>query len=352
VLKPEAFRDAVVAGRNAAAKGAIVTFGITPTSPATGYGYIEAGEALDGLTRKVARFVEKPDLARAIDYVAAGFSWNSGNFLFQPARVIAEYTANEPESVGIVEEALAKAQLDLGVPTLDLERFGAVKKIAFDFAVMEKTRHAAVIAGDFGWSDIGGWDALWEISERDKNGNAGIGDVVFMGSSGNYVSSDDQLIATIGVKDLVIVATRDAILVADRAHVGEVKGLVDRLKKEERPEALHHQRVYRPWGWYQTLVMQDRSQVKRIVVYPGGKLSLQKHQHRAEHWVVVRGIARVTVGNEISDLVENQSTYIPLGAVHRLENPGKIDTEIIEVQSGSYLGEDDIIRLEDMYLRA
>jgi mannose-1-phosphate guanylyltransferase/mannose-6-phosphate isomerase len=251
-----------------------------------------------------------------------------------------------------VEAAVAGARIDLGVPTLEEEAFGKARKIAFDFAVMEKTANAHVVAGDFGWSDIGDWHALWEVSEQDSAGNAGQGPVLMVGTEGSYVSAEDQLVATLGVKDLVVVATRDAVLVADRHKVGQVKQLVERLKEDGRPEASHHARVFRPWGWYQTLVLQDRFQVKRIVVYPGGKLSLQKHVHRAEHWVVVRGTARVTLGDKVDDLIENQSAYIPLGAVHRLENPGRIDAEIIEVQTGSYLGEDDIVRLADIYSRA
>ncbi|MCU0820767.1 MAG: mannose-1-phosphate guanylyltransferase/mannose-6-phosphate isomerase [Beijerinckiaceae bacterium] len=351
VLKPAAFQQAVVAGRPVAAKGGIITFGILPTSPATGYGYIHPGAESGEGVRVVTRFVEKPDAKRALEYVAAGYLWNSGNFLFDPKTVIGEYRANQPESVETVEAAVAGATTDLGVPTLEEEAFAKARKIAFDFAVMEKTASAHVVAGDFGWSDVGDWHALWEVSEQDNAGNAGQGAVLMVGTEGSYVSSEDQLVATLGVKDLVVVATRDAVLVADRHKVGQVKQLVERLKEDGRPEASHHARVFRPWGWYQTLVLQDRFQVKRIVVYPGGKLSLQKHHHRSEHWVVVRGTARVTLGDKVEDLVENQSTYIPLGAVHRLENPGLIDIEIIEVATGAYLGEDDIVRLADIYSR-
>ncbi len=351
VLKPDAFRAAVIAGRPVAAKGGIITFGILPTSPATGYGYIDPGVESGAGVRVVRRFVEKPDAKRALEYVAAGYLWNSGNFLFDPETVIGEYRANQPDSVEAVEAAVAGATKDLGVPTLQDEAFGRARKIAFDFAVMEKTQNAHVVAGDFGWSDIGDWHALWEVSEQDSAGNAGQGPVLMLGTEGSYVSTEDQLVATLGVKDLVVVATRDAVLVADRHKVGQVKQLVERLKENGRPEASHHARVFRPWGWYQTLVLQGRFQVKRIVVYPGGKLSLQKHFHRSEHWVVVRGTARVTLGDKVEDLIENQSTYIPPGAVHRLENPGEIDAEVIEVQTGSYLGEDDIVRLADIYSR-
>lgn len=351
VLDPAAFRRAVASGCEAASGGAIVTFGIVPTSPATGYGYIEPGAALAGAVRKVARFVEKPDAKTALKYIASGYLWNSGNFLFRPDLVIAEYEAGDATSVTAVRRALAGARNDLGIAVLDEKNFLEARKISFDYAVMEKTRNAAVVAGDFGWSDIGGWDALWAISPRDANDNAAHGDACFFDCHGSYASSEDQLVAMLGVTDLVVVATRDAVLVADKARAPEVKGIVEALKKQGRSEASHHARVYRPWGWYQTLELQDRFQVKRIVVYPGGKLSLQKHARRAEHWVVVKGIARVTLGDQVTDMAENQSTYIPLGATHRLENPGKTDIEIIEVQTGAYLGEDDIIRLEDVYQR-
>lgn len=351
VLKPKAFREAAMAGRKAAAEGAIVTFGIVPTSPATGYGYIQPGDALDGRVAGIARFVEKPNAETAIDYIRRGYLWNSGNFLFRPDIVIAEYEASEPASVHAVRKALDQAHADLGVPVLDEAAFLEARKTSFDYAVMEKTKRAAVIAGDFGWSDIGGWDAIWAISERDADGNAAQGPAMFLDTEGSYVSSEDQLVATLGLKHVVVVATRDAVLVADKARASEVKNVVEALKKAGRPEAVSHARVFRPWGWYQTLAMQDRFQVKRIVVYPGGKLSLQKHFHRSEHWVVVKGLARVTIEAETRDMAENQSVYIPLGAVHRLENPGKIDAEIIEVQTGSYLGEDDIVRIEDIYAR-
>lgn len=351
VLRPEAFRAAVASGRAAAAEGAIVTFGIVPTSPATGYGYIEPGAAIDGAVRRVARFVEKPDAETALRYIQKGYVWNSGNFLFRPDVVIAEYAAREAGSVDAIRAALAKARTDLGVPILDETAFTAARKVSFDYAVMEHTARAAVVAGEFGWSDIGGWDALWAIAEQDAAGNVARGDAAFFATKNTYVSTEGQLVATLGVEDLVVVATRDAVLVADRGRAGEVKGVVEALKAQGRPEAINHARVFRPWGWYQTLELQDGFQVKRIVVYPGGKLSLQKHRFRAEHWVVVRGTARVTVGETVSDLEPNQSTYIPLGAVHRLENPGTADVEIIEVQTGTYLGEDDIIRLEDVYQR-
>lgn len=352
VLKPEAFRQAVLDGVEAAEQDMIVTFGIVPTGPATGYGYIEPGEPLGRAARRIARFVEKPDAQTALRYLASGFLWNSGNFLFRPGQVIAEYTRFDPESARLIREALDKAVRDLGAPVLDEASFGAARKISFDFAVMEKTDHAAVVAGDFGWSDIGGWDALWDMGEQDSEGNVARGNVALFRTGRSYVSSEGQLVATLGVDNLVIVSTRDALLVADKAQAGAVKDVVAALRQAGHEEAVNHARVYRPWGWYQTLELQSRFQVKRIVVYPGGRLSLQKHAFRAEHWVVVKGTARVTIEGQVTDLAENQSTYIPLGAVHRLENPGASDMEIIEIQTGTYLGEDDIVRLEDDYHRS
>ncbi|HRE19866.1 MAG TPA: mannose-1-phosphate guanylyltransferase/mannose-6-phosphate isomerase [Rhabdaerophilum sp.] len=351
VLKPEAFRRSILDGAPAAVDGAIVTFGILPTGPATGYGYIEPGDALDGKAHRVARFVEKPDLETALRYVANGLLWNSGNFLFRPETVISEYERFDPQGAADVRAAIANANQDLGVPVLDEAAFTAARKISFDFAVMEKTGHAAVIAADFGWSDIGGWDALWDIGQRDLAGNVTHGNVELFATGSSYVSSESQLVVTLGVENLVVVSTRDAVLVADKARTGEVKGVVEALRAKGHEQATNHARIYRPWGWYQTLELQENFQVKRIVVYPGGRLSLQKHAFRAEHWVVVRGIARVTIDTSVRDLEANQSTYIPLGAVHRLENPTQANVEIIEVQTGTYLGEDDIIRLEDDYAR-
>ncbi len=352
VLDVPAFRAAVAAGVEAARAGKIVTFGIIPSSPATGYGYIEAGAVSAGEARDVVRFVEKPDAQTAQRYVDDGYLWNSGNFLFQPATMIGEYASHDAESVATVQAAIDKATTDLGVPVLDEPSFVAAKKISIDYAVMERTKHAVVVAGDFGWSDIGGWDALWAVSPQDGNENVAIGDVTFIGSSGSYASSEGQLVAVLGMRDTVVVATRDAVLVAEKGRSGEIKGLVDQLKKAGRSEATHHSRVYRPWGWYRTLEQQERFQAKRIVVYPGGQLSLQRHLHRSEHWVVVKGTARITLDDKVRDLSENESIYIPRGTVHRLANPGRIDVEIIEVQTGAYLGEDDIERLEDVYNRA
>jgi mannose-1-phosphate guanylyltransferase/mannose-6-phosphate isomerase len=347
-----AFRATVAAGLAGAQAGRIVTFGIEPTHPATGYGYIEAGEALDGSpVRTLARFVEKPDAATAQSYIVAGYLWNSGNFLFRADAMLAEYARFAPASLVAVRRAVEEAEIDLGQPVLNAEAFRAAEKKSIDYAVMERTDKAAVIPGRFGWSDIGAWDALWDIADKNGDGNVTQGEVVAHDSHGNYVSSDGPVVGLIGIENAVVVATRDAILVADKARSAEVKTLVETLKARGLPQATDHARVYRPWGWYQTLELRDRFQVKRIVVYPGGRLSLQKHVHRSEHWVVVRGTAEVTVGERTEMLSENRSVYIPLGEVHRLANPGKIDTEIIEVQTGSYLGEDDIVRIEDVYNR-
>ncbi len=347
------FRATVAAGAEAAKAGHIVTFGIEPTMPSTAYGYLEAGEAIGaGPVRQLKRFVEKPDAATAQRYVLDGFLWNSGNFLFKASTLLAEYARHSPESLAAVEAAVDHAKSDMGAAVLDGGHFAKSRKRSIDYEVMERTEKAAVIPGRFGWSDIGSWDALWDVSDKDDAANVTVGEVVAVDSTANYVSTTGPLVGLVGIKDAVVVATRDAVLVGDRNRAGEVKQLVDKLKARGAPQATDHARMYRPWGWYQTLELQGRFQVKRIVVYPGGRLSLQKHFHRAEHWVVVRGTAQVTVGANVTMLGENQSVYIPLGEVHRLENPGKIDVEIIELQTGSYLGEDDIVRLEDVYNRA
>lgn len=348
-----AFRQTVLAAASAAERGYIVTFGIQPSLPATGYGYIERGEPIAGSTAlRVRRFVEKPDLATAQRYLLEGYLWNSGNFLFKASALLAEYGRFSPDSLSAIEEALDKAASDLGAPVIDADAFERVQKKSIDYQVMEKTDKAAVLPCSFGWSDIGTWDAMWDISDKDANANVAVGDVELIETTDSYASTDGPLVGMIGMNNTVVVATRDAVLVCDKSRAGEVKTLVDKLRKAGVKQASDHERMYRPWGWYQTLELQDRFQVKRIVVYPGGRLSLQKHFHRAEHWVVVRGAAQVTVGERVELINENRSIYIPLGEVHRLENPGKIDTEIIEVQTGSYLGEDDIVRLEDVYNRS
>jgi len=348
-----AFLAAVAAGAEAAAGGAIVTFGIEPTGPATGYGYIRRGPALPGgRVFEVAAFIEKPDAATAARYVAEGCLWNSGNFLFSTAALLAEFAAHAPAIKEAAEGAVAGATRDLGFVRLDPARFAAAPKISIDYAVMEKTRRAAVVPGSFGWSDVGSWDAIADIGEADADGNVAVGPVQLLDTRGSLVRSDGPLVGVIGVDDLTVVATKDAVLVTRRGEGAAVKTLVESLRGSNERHVLEHAKMYRPWGSYESVDRGARFQVKRIVVEPGGKLSLQKHMHRAEHWIVVRGTAEVTIDDTVRILGENESVYVPLGAVHRLANPGKIPVEMIEVQTGSYLEEDDIIRLEDVYSRA
>jgi len=352
ILDVEAFRATCLAGRAAAESGRIVTFGIKPTEPKTSYGYILPGEAVgSGGVHAVKRFVEKPDPATAARYVREGYLWNSGNFLFRADVLLSELDRLEPDMASAVNAAVANASNDLGFLRLQPEAFARAPQKSIDYAVMEKTDRAAVVAGQFRWSDIGSWDALFDITPRDSAGNVLQGPVVSMDSSGCVVHADQRLTAVVGVKDLVVVSTSDAVMVVPRARAQEVRELVSKLKAEKRPEATDHKRVHRPWGYYESIDMGERFQVKRIVVIPGGILSLQKHRHRAEHWVVVRGTAEVTVGEQVRAVHENESVYIPIGSVHRMANKGKIPLELIEVQTGSYLGEDDIERLEDVYKR-
>jgi len=341
------------AAAEAAALGYIVTLGIKPTEPATGYGYIKTGKAIthDGGVFKVAGFVEKPDAATAEGYVAEGYLWNSGNFFFRADVIQAELRQFEPLIAEAAAEAVAKARQDLNFLVLDAEAFGRAPKKSIDYAVMEHTDKAAVVPADIGWSDVGNWSAVWELSDRDDDGNSVRGHGVIMNASNVHVRSDEHLTTVVGVDDVIVITTQDAVLVLNKAHGDRVKQLVDRLKAENRSEALHHKRSYRPWGYYQSVDAGARYQVKRIVVKPGERLSLQKHFHRAEHWIVVKGTAEVTRNNEIHLVHENESIYLPIGSVHRMANPGKIDLELIEVQTGSYLGEDDIVRIEDVYNR-
>ena len=346
-----AFKAAVRIAAEAAESGLIVTFGITPDQPATGYGYIRPGEALGGTgVSRVAAFVEKPDEATARRYIADGYLWNSGNFMFRADMLLAEYERFDPETIANVGEAVRRGRHDLGWLILDPEAFGAANAVSIDFAVMEKTDKVAVIPVSMGWSDVGSWHAVWELTDKDANGNAAIGDAVFLQASNNFVSSK-SLVCVAGLSNVAVIESGDATLVFDRTNMDLMKPLVKELEAQKRPQVEEHQQVFRPWGSYQSLDIGTRFQVKRIVVKPGGRLSLQKHFHRAEHWIVVSGTALVTVGDQERILRENESTYIPLGAVHRLENPGKIPLELIEVQSGSYLGEDDIVRLDDVYNR-
>jgi len=349
VRDPEGFRAAVAAAVPAAEAGALVTFGIVPSAPETGFGYIQAADG-DGV-RQVQRFVEKPDAATARGYLeAGGYFWNSGMFLFRASRYLAELERFRPDIVAAVRAAFAAATHDGDFIRLDREAFSACPSDSIDYAVMEKTADARVLPVDIGWNDVGSWSALWEVSEQDGEGNARHGDVIAVDSRNSYAYAR-RLVALVGVEDLVVVETDDAVLVASKDHVQQVKDVVARLKSDHRSHAVLHREVHRPWGSYDSIDQDAGFQVKRIKVKPGARLSLQSHKHRAEHWIVVRGTARVTRDNDVFELHANQSTYIPLGARHRLENPGTEMLELIEVQSGSYLGEDDIVRYEDVYGR-
>jgi mannose-1-phosphate guanylyltransferase/mannose-6-phosphate isomerase len=352
ILDGDEFRATCAAALKAAVDGNIVTFGIPPSAPKTSYGYIRRGRMTDAdQVFVVDAFVEKPNLDTASRYVADGYLWNSGNFLFRADVLLAELGRYEPAMAAAVEAAVAGANNDLGFVRLAPEAFAKAPQKSIDYAVMEKTERAAVIAGDFRWSDIGSWDAIFDIAARDKSGNAIHGAVVTADARNCVIHSADRLTAVLGANDLVVVSTADAVLVVPRARAQEVRELVGRLKNAKRPEATEHRRGHRPWGYYDSIDRGERFQVKRIVVQPGGTLSLQKHHHRAEHWVVVRGTAEVTIGPDIKSVHENESVYIPIGAVHRLANRGRIPLELIEVQTGSYLGEDDIVRIDDVYKR-
>lgn len=350
ISQHQAFHQAIEQAQKAAEQGHLVTFGIVPTHAETGYGYIRSSG--DGIVRQVAEFVEKPDLATAQDYLASGqYFWNSGMFAFKASVLIQELKLHAPEMLEACEKALANKITDLDFVRIDSDAFAHCPSDSIDYAVMEKTERAVVIGLDAGWSDVGSWSALWDITEKDAQGNATKGDVLIEKSQNNYIQSEHKLIAALGVENLVIVETDDAILVANKDQVQDVKTIVQQLDQLQRVETKQHRKVYRPWGYYDSIDTGDRFQVKRIVVNPGQRLSLQMHHHRAEHWVVVSGTALVTRNGEEVLLSENQSTFIPLGVKHRLENPGAIPLEIIEVQSGSYLGEDDIVRFEDTYGR-
>jgi mannose-1-phosphate guanylyltransferase/mannose-6-phosphate isomerase len=348
-----AFREAIVRAASLAEQGWLVTFGIRPDSAETGYGYILRGAGLGDGGYRVERFVEKPDLATARRYVAEGtYAWNSGMFLFKARNFLDELARHAPAMLAATRDAYAGAESDLDFIRVGKNAFAASPSDSIDYAVMEKTDRAAVVPVSCGWSDIGSWSSLWAVAERDADGNRHEGDVISVDTRGSLVrASERRMIATIGVEDLVIIDTADATLVARKDRVQEVKAIVDKLKAAGRPEHLFHRKVYRPWGSYDSIDIGDRFQVKRIVVKPGAALSLQKHHRRAEHWIVVSGTAEVTCDDKVFDLQENQSTYIPLGSVHRLRNRGTEPVELIEVQSGSYLGEDDIVRLEDVYGR-
>jgi mannose-1-phosphate guanylyltransferase/mannose-6-phosphate isomerase len=354
-----AFHAAVRAGLPAADAGVIVTFGIVPDRPETGYGYIRAEAGAQDAVRPIAAFVEKPDADTAAAYLADGnYLWNSGIFMMRASAWLAAIERFEPDMAKACAQAVAGGKADADFFRVDADAFRASPSDSIDYAVMERLPQAAaeglrgvVVPLSAGWSDVGAWDAVWEVGDKDAAGNSVHGEVMLEDTHGTLAMSTSRLVACLGLSDLVVVETPDAVLVADKSRTQQIRALVARLKAEGRPHAENHRKVHRPWGYYDSIDAGDRFQVKRIVVRPGASLSLQMHHHRAEHWVVVRGTARVTVGENAIILAENQSTYIPLGVRHRLENPGKVDLEIIEVQSGSYLGEDDIVRFDDAYGR-
>ena len=347
----ESFNRAVSAALPLAESGKLVTFGIVPNEPHTGYGYIKKGEE-KGAGFAVEQFVEKPSFELAQDYVSSGeYLWNSGMFLFKASKYLDELKNFRPDIYHACKSAMADTRVDIDFLRVDKATFESCPSESVDYAVMEKTRDAVVVPLDAGWSDIGSWSSLWDISEKDSSGNVTHGDVMVQNSSNSYIRTDGALVAALGVNDLVIVSTKDVLMVAHKDSVEDVKVLAQQLKSESRSEWELHREVYRPWGKYDSIDRGDRYQAKRITVNPGAKLSVQMHHNRAEHWVVVSGTARVTNGDKTFLLSENESTYIPIGVVHALENPGKVELELIEVQSGSYLGEDDIVRFEDRYGR-
>jgi len=353
VIKNEgAFTESVKQAQAHAEAGKLVTFGIVPTAPETGYGYIKRGEAQQESGYAVAEFVEKPDKETAESYLETGdFYWNSGMFMFKASRYLAELKIQRPDILAACEKAMIDTKSDLDFVRVNTAAFEACPDDSVDYAVMEKTTDAVVVPMDCGWSDVGSWSALWEVSPKDNKGNAFKGDVMAIDTKNSFVHAQDKLVAIIGLEDIVVVETKDAILVSKLSEVQKVKKIVEQLKTEKRSELKSHREVYRPWGSYDSIDKGERFKVKRITVKPGAKLSVQMHHHRAEHWIVVSGTARVTNGDKDILLTENQSTYIPVGVIHALENPGRLPLELIEVQSGSYLGEDDIVRFEDKYGR-
>ena len=347
-----AFQASIQVALPLAQSGKLVTFGIVPTHAETGYGYIEKGGSSGIGGFDVNRFVEKPDLVTAQEYLANGsYFWNSGMFMFRASRYLQELETFRPDILAACRAALAGGSQDMHFTRVDEAAFAACPDNSVDYAVMEKTSDAVMVPLDAGWSDIGSWAALWDVSDKDEQGNVFKGDVLNQRSNNTYVHADSRLVATVGLDDLVIVETKDAVLVAHKDHVQDVKKIVEQLKSGSRTEHINHREVYRPWGVYDSVDNGHRYQVKRITVKPGAKLSVQMHHHRAEHWIVVSGTAKVTNGEKTYLVCENESTYIPIGQIHALENPGVIPLELIEVQSGSYLGEDDIVRFEDKYGR-
>ena len=347
----DAFQESIKLGLFLAESGKLVTFGVKPAYPETGYGYLKAGEAVKG-GFKVDCFVEKPDIDTAKAYLAGGdYFWNSGMFMFRASRYLQELEKFTPQLLSICREAMSSGVQDMSFTRVDNSIFSSCPDISIDYAVMEKTDDAVMVLLDSGWSDIGSWSALFDAGVKSADGNIFKGDVVAHKTSACYVHSTHRLVSTLGLSNIIIVETKDAVLVAHKDHVQSVKFIVDELKVSHRSEHISHREVYRPWGVYESIDSGERYQVKRITVKSGGKLSLQMHHHRAEHWIVVSGTAKVTNGDQTYLVTENQSTYIPVGQVHSLENPGTIPLELIEVQSGAYLGEDDIVRYEDVYGR-
>ncbi len=349
----KALQEVINQAEQLAETGAMVTFGITPTHPETGYGYIQQGSAVSHGGFKVARFVEKPNAELAAQYLDAGdYLWNSGIFVFKASRYLEELQQYRPDIYQACQAAMQQQTPDLDFIRIDEAAFADCPSESIDYAVMEQTDAAVVIPLSAGWNDVGGFAALWQILDKDEHGNVCRGDVVCQSTRNSLIHSSDKLVAAVGVDDLVIVNTKDAVLVAHKDQTQQVKNIVEALKAEDRSEVSFHREVYRPWGKYDSIDHGSRFQVKRITVKPGAKLSVQMHHHRAEHWIVVSGTAKVTINDTEQYLTENQSVYIPITAVHALENPGKVELELIEVQSGSYLGEDDIVRFEDRYGRA
>ena len=346
-----AFRSAITKAEALANEGKLVTFGIVPDQPHTGYGYIKAGNVLN-VGFEVADFVEKPELETAKQYVESGdFFWNSGMFMFKASRYIEELGKYHPEMLEICRRAIETEAPDLDFIRVDSEIFSACPDDSIDYAVMEKTDSAAMVPLDAGWSDVGSWTSLWETADKDDNGNVCVGDTILENTRNSYVNAEQRLVSVIGLEDVIVVETKDAVMVAHKDDAQSIKTVVNRLKAEKRPEFEFHREVFRPWGSYDSIDSGARFQVKRITVKPGEKLSVQMHHHRAEHWIVVSGSANVTIDDNTQLVTENESVYIPIGAVHALENPGKIPLELIEVQSGAYLGEDDIVRFSDRYGR-
>lgn len=355
IADKQAFHKAIAHAQIMADDGKLVTFGIVPDSPHTGYGYIRRGEQLNQAETafSVSQFVEKPNEETAKQYIANGeYYWNSGMFMFKASRYLEELEKFAPEMVKVCKAAIATESPDLDFVRVSGEVFETCPDDSIDYAVMEKTSDAAMVPLDAGWNDVGSWSSLWETSEnKDKDNNVLVGDTMLHGVKNSYINSEQRLIAAVGIENIVVVETKDAILVADKEKVQDIKHIVNKLKAEHRPEFEFHREVFRPWGSYDSIDNGERFQVKRITVKPGEKLSVQMHHHRAEHWIVVSGTAKVTNGEKELLLTENESTYIPIGVVHALENPGKVPLELIEVQSGSYLGEDDIVRFSDRYGR-